>query len=125
MSVKCEISRNFLNFIKIYPNAHLETFSTDKNDFRKAQKGENCVLGLATGSTPTTVYGELVRMHQEEGLSFKNLPLRSNQGWPSGDTKHDGFAQNNRKIRKKLISTTTFCINIYFVVPFWREGGVI
>lgn len=39
----------------------------------KASKGENCVLGLATGSTPTTVYGELVRMHEEEGLSFQNV----------------------------------------------------
>lgn len=39
----------------------------------KATEGENCVLGLATGSTPTTVYAELVRMHQEEGLSFKNV----------------------------------------------------
>lgn len=39
----------------------------------KAAAGENCVLGLATGSTPTTVYAELVRMHQEEGLSFKNV----------------------------------------------------
>lgn len=32
-----------------------------------------CVLGLATGSTPTRVYAELVRMHKEEGLSFKNV----------------------------------------------------
>ncbi len=39
----------------------------------KATKGEYCVLGLATGSTPTTVYAELVRMHQEEGLSFQNV----------------------------------------------------
>lgn len=39
----------------------------------KAAKGERCVLGLATGSTPTTVYAELVRMHQQEGLSFKNV----------------------------------------------------
>ena len=39
----------------------------------KAGKGEMCVLGLATGSTPTTVYTELVRMHREEGLSFKNV----------------------------------------------------
>ncbi len=36
-------------------------------------EGRNCVLGLATGSTPTGVYGELVRMHQQEGLSFKNV----------------------------------------------------
>ncbi len=29
-----------------------------------------CVLGLATGSSPIGTYDELVRMHQEEGLSF-------------------------------------------------------
>jgi glucosamine-6-phosphate deaminase len=39
----------------------------------KQQKGENCVLGLATGSTPKTLYAELVRLHQQEGLSFKNV----------------------------------------------------
>ncbi|MEX2573106.1 MAG: glucosamine-6-phosphate deaminase [Balneolaceae bacterium] len=31
------------------------------------------VLGLSTGSTPVRVYEELVRMHQEEGLSFKKV----------------------------------------------------
>src|SRR5690606_11534365 len=31
------------------------------------------VLGLATGSTPTRVYEELVRLHREEGLSFQNV----------------------------------------------------
>jgi len=35
--------------------------------------GQRCVLGLATGSTPVGVYGDLVRMHQEEGLSFRNV----------------------------------------------------
>jgi glucosamine-6-phosphate deaminase len=39
----------------------------------KQQKKETCVLGLATGSTPKTLYSELVRMHQQEGLSFKNV----------------------------------------------------
>ncbi|MCL4138689.1 UNVERIFIED_CONTAM: hypothetical protein GTU68_040170, partial [Idotea baltica] len=39
----------------------------------KQQKGEMAVLGLATGSTPTGVYNELVRMHKEEGLSFQNV----------------------------------------------------
>jgi glucosamine-6-phosphate deaminase len=39
----------------------------------KASVGEKAVLGLATGSTPTGVYDELIRMHQEEGLSFKNV----------------------------------------------------
>lgn len=32
-----------------------------------------CVLGLATGSSPKAVYSELIRMHKEEGLSFKNV----------------------------------------------------
>src|SRR3954467_2660228 len=39
----------------------------------KAAAGEKCVLGLATGSTPTNVYAELIRLHKEEGLSFKNV----------------------------------------------------
>ncbi len=40
---------------------------------RKQKEGKSCVLGLATGSSPKTVYAELVRMHREEGLSFKNV----------------------------------------------------
>ncbi|MFN3839151.1 MAG: glucosamine-6-phosphate deaminase [Cyclobacteriaceae bacterium] len=32
-----------------------------------------CVLGLATGSTPTRVYDELVTLHKRKGLSFKNV----------------------------------------------------
>lgn len=39
----------------------------------KQAKGEKCVLGLATGSSPKTVYTELIRLHKEEGLSFKNV----------------------------------------------------
>ncbi|REE80478.1 glucosamine-6-phosphate deaminase [Lutibacter oceani] len=39
----------------------------------KKTKGKLCVLGLATGSSPVKVYEELVRMHKEEGLSFKNV----------------------------------------------------
>ncbi|HEY0679446.1 MAG TPA: glucosamine-6-phosphate deaminase [Chitinophagaceae bacterium] len=39
----------------------------------KQSKKEKCVLGLATGSTPKTLYAELIRMHREEGLSFKNV----------------------------------------------------
>ncbi len=39
----------------------------------KAKAGQNCVLGLATGSSPKTVYAELIRMHKQEGLSFKNV----------------------------------------------------
>lgn len=52
------------------------------------QTGQNTVLGLATGSTPIQVYGELVRIHKKEGLSFKRVitfnldeyyPIRPNE----------------------------------------------
>ena len=33
----------------------------------------NAVLGLATGSTPIPVYAELVRLHNESGLSFSKV----------------------------------------------------
>ncbi|MGN6399297.1 MAG: glucosamine-6-phosphate deaminase [Flavisolibacter sp.] len=39
----------------------------------KQLKGEQAVLGLATGSTPKKVYAELIRLHREEKLSFKNV----------------------------------------------------
>ncbi len=39
----------------------------------KQVKGEKCVLGLATGSTPIPMYAELVKMHQAGNLSFKNV----------------------------------------------------
>jgi glucosamine-6-phosphate deaminase len=39
----------------------------------KQDQNKNCVLGLATGSSPIKVYEELVRMHKEDGLSFENV----------------------------------------------------
>lgn len=39
----------------------------------KQKEGKPCVLGLATGSSPKTVYAELVRLHREEDLSFRNV----------------------------------------------------
>lgn len=40
---------------------------------QRAEMGRFAVLGLATGSTPTRLYAELVRLHKKEGLSFKNV----------------------------------------------------
>jgi glucosamine-6-phosphate deaminase len=46
-------------------------------------QGRKCVLGLATGSTPTGVYKELVRLHKEQGLSFKNVvTFNLDEYWP-------------------------------------------
>src|SRR5262245_6855427 len=49
----------------------------------KAAAGQNAVLGLATGSTPQGVYEELVRLHREAGLSFKNvITFNLDEYWP-------------------------------------------
>jgi glucosamine-6-phosphate deaminase len=49
----------------------------------KQAKSKKCVLGLATGSSPLSVYAELVRMHKEEGLSFENvITFNLDEYWP-------------------------------------------
>lgn len=40
---------------------------------KQVKSKPDSVLGLATGFTPIGVYRELVRMHKEEGLSFKDV----------------------------------------------------
>ena len=40
---------------------------------QRRAEGRTPVLGLATGSTPIGVYRELIRMHREEGLDFKDV----------------------------------------------------
>ena len=63
--------------VKIYPDLKAGSKAVAKQiaDFirEKQKKKEKCVLGLSTGSTPKTLYAELVRMHKEEKLSFKNV----------------------------------------------------
>ena len=39
----------------------------------KQEKKKNCVIGFATGSSPTKVYQEIIRIHKEESLSFYNV----------------------------------------------------
>ena len=54
----------------------------------RQQQQKPCVLGLATGSSPIKVYEELVRMHQEEGLSFSNvITFNLDEYYPM--SKHD------------------------------------
>jgi glucosamine-6-phosphate deaminase len=40
---------------------------------RLLRQKPQAVLGLATGSTPVTLYEELIRMHREEGLDFSQV----------------------------------------------------
>lgn len=39
----------------------------------KQSQKQPCILGLATGSSPKGLYAELVRLHKEEKLSFRNV----------------------------------------------------
>ena len=66
----------------------------------KAARGETAVLGLATGSTPTAVYDELIRLHREEGLSFKNVvTFNLDEYYPM---KPDELQSYNRFMREHL-----------------------
>src|ERR1041385_7715917 len=70
-----------INFEKIptsiYPSADSASKSVAKEIAElirsKQKEGKKAVLGLATGSSPKKVYAELIRLHKEEGLSFKNV----------------------------------------------------
>jgi len=58
---------------------------------RQAQKA-NCVLGMATGSTPILLYKELVRLHKEEGLSFKNvITINLDEYYPIDKTAYQSY----------------------------------
>lgn len=63
--------------VKIFPNAlqgsKMVAIEIARLIREKAAQGKHCVLGMATGNTPVLLYKELVRMHREEGLSFKNV----------------------------------------------------
>src|SRR5690606_18315621 len=63
--------------VTVFPDQHTASVKVARRIaeliISKQEKGENAVLGLATGATPIGVYAELVRLHQEEGLSFKNV----------------------------------------------------
>ncbi len=71
--------------LSVYENIPTNIFNTATNGSKyvankiavlikeRNKSGEKTVLGLVTGSTPVEIYDELVRMHKEEGLSFKNV----------------------------------------------------
>ena len=63
--------------VTVYPDQHVASIAVAKRIAKliknKQSKNEQTVLGLATGVTPVNVYAELVRMHKEDGLSFKNV----------------------------------------------------
>lgn len=79
------ITDNATGFEKRFENIGTEVFEDSKSASKavareisnlileKQKEKKYCVLGLATGSSPKGLYTELVRLHKEEGLSFKNV----------------------------------------------------
>lgn len=60
----------------------------------KANQGKMCVLGLPTGSSPIGVYAELIRMHREEGLSFKQvITFNLDEFYPMGQASVHSYHQ--------------------------------
>lgn len=59
----------------------------------------NCVLGLATGSTPLGLYNELIRMHKNEGLDFSKVTTFNLDEYiglpPSHDQSYHYFMNEN------------------------------
>jgi glucosamine-6-phosphate deaminase len=77
-SLSIDLSDSFEKIpVKIFPDLHQGSAFVAQQISSliraKQKKNENCVLGLATGSTPKSLYAELVRIHREEKLSFKNV----------------------------------------------------
>ena len=70
----------------------------------KEAAGKKTVIGLATGSSPKTLYAELVRMHKNEGLSFKNvIAFNLDQYYPMDK---DALQSYHYFMRKNLFEQT-------------------
>ena len=66
----------------------------------RAAVGQKTVLGLATGSTPVGVYNELVRLHREEGVSFRTVvTFNLDEYWPIAP---DALQSYHRFMREHL-----------------------
>ena len=79
----------------------------------KEAAGKKCIIGLATGSSPKTLYAELVRMHKNEGLSFKNvITFNLDQYYPM---EADALQSYHYFMRKNLFEKTDIDPNNYFL----------
>ncbi len=79
----------------------------------KNTQGKYAVIGLATGSTPKSLYAELVRMHKEEDLSFKKvITFNLDQYYPM---EPDALNSYHYFMRKFLFEQTDIDPKNYFL----------
>ncbi|WP_286388364.1 6-phosphogluconolactonase [Myroides marinus] len=91
------------NAIKVYTDKDIASAYVAERIARiikgKQSVGERAVIGLATGSTPKGVYKELVRLHKDEGLSFRNVSTFYLDEYypilPIDDQSYVSFMKNN------------------------------
>lgn len=76
------------------------------------RKKPNCVLGLATGSTPLGTYRELIRLHREEGLDFSQVTTFNLDEYvglgPAHPQSYRAFMQQNLFDHVNLDPSRTF-----------------
>lgn len=90
--------------VKIFPDQNNGSFFVAAEIARlirdKQSRKEKCILGMATGSTPKSLYAELVRLHKEEGLSFRNVvTFNLDEYYP---IEHDAWQSYNSYMFRNL-----------------------
>jgi glucosamine-6-phosphate deaminase len=75
MSTEAEQFERIPTLIFQDSNAAASVVAAEISDLIKSRSktGQKTILGLATGSTPLPVYRELIRLHREENLSFRDV----------------------------------------------------
>jgi len=79
----------------------------------RTARGEPTVLGLATGSTPQAVYEELVRLHREDGLSFRLVTtFNLDEYWPMNPEELQSYRRFMREHLFDLVDIDPARVNI-------------
>ncbi|CDN30357.1 Glucosamine-6-phosphate deaminase [Mucinivorans hirudinis] len=106
----------------------------------RSMQGLHCNLALSSGKSPVGVYRELVRMHNEESLSFKNVEIFTVfEFYPVGESEHQSHThtlkeeflmqvdiplENIHILNGKVASNdvTTYCRNYETMIR--KKGGI-
>src|SRR3954462_8517040 len=88
--------------VTVYPSSQLAAAAVAREIADlirvRASAGAQVVLGLATGSTPTGLYDELIRLHKDEGLSFKNVvTFNLDEYWPMDPNELQSYVRFMRE----------------------------
>jgi len=78
----------------------------------KEKQGESCVLGLSGGFSPIGVYDELVKLHENEGLSFADvIVFNVTEFFPGYDKEHHS---NANLLRTNLLEKVDFRMENFY-----------